>query len=129
MPLVGFLTTRAQDEAIDHKAAFLRGLERAGYAERRNVHVEYRWAGGRNERLGAFAAELAQLPASVLVAGGDPSAAAAKAAAGTIPVIFMVAEDPVRAGLVASFNHPGGTATGISLLSSALGGKRLAVVC
>jgi putative ABC transport system substrate-binding protein len=76
LPAVGFLTTRSQEEAFDHKAAFLRGLERAGYIEGRNVRVEYRWAGGRNERLGAFAAELARLPVSVLVAGGDPSAAA-----------------------------------------------------
>ena len=61
-PVAGFLTTRSQDEAADHKAAFLRGLERAGYVEQRNVHVEYRWAGGRNERLALFAAELARLP-------------------------------------------------------------------
>jgi putative tryptophan/tyrosine transport system substrate-binding protein len=53
-PVVGFLTTRSQEEAADHRAAFLRGLERAGYVEERNVHVEYRWAGGRNERLGAL---------------------------------------------------------------------------
>jgi putative tryptophan/tyrosine transport system substrate-binding protein len=127
-PVVGFLTTRSQDEAADHRAAFLRGLERAGYVEERNVHVEYRWAGGRNERLGAFAAELARLPVSVLVTGGDPSAAAAKAAAGATPIVFMIAEDPVRAGLVASFNHPQGNATGISLITSALGSKRLDVM-
>ena len=127
-PMVGFLTTRSQEEAADHRAAFLRGLERAGYVEERNVHVEYRWAGGRNERLGAFAAELARLPVSVLVTGGDPSAAAAKAAAGATPIVFMIAEDPVRAGLVASFNNPQGNATGISLITSALGSKRLDVM-
>jgi putative ABC transport system substrate-binding protein len=127
-PVVGFLTTRSQEEATDHRAAFLRGLERAGYVEGRNVHLEYRWAGGRNERLGAFAAELARLPASVLVTGGDPSAAAAKAAAGSTPIVFMIAEDPVRAGLVASLNHPQGNATGISLITSALGSKRLDVM-
>jgi putative tryptophan/tyrosine transport system substrate-binding protein len=127
-PVVGFLTTRSQEEAADHRAAFLRGLERAGYVEERNLHVEYRWAGGRNERLGAFAAELARLPVSVLVTGGDPSAAAAKAAAGATPIVFMIAEDPVRAGLVASFNNPQGNATGISLITSALGSKRLDVV-
>jgi len=125
---VGFLTTRSQDEAADHRAAFLRGLDRAGYVEERNVHLEYRWAGGRNERLGAFAAELARLPVSVLVTGGDPSAAAGKAAAGAIPIVFMIAEDPVRAGLVASFNRPEGNATGISLITSALGSKRLDVM-
>jgi len=128
VPVVGFLTTRSQEEAADHKAAFLRGLDRAGYAEERNVHVEYRWAGGRNERLGAFVAELARLPVSVLVRGGDPSAAAAKAAAGTIPIVFMIAEDPIRAGLVASFNNPKGNATGISLITSALGSKRLDIM-
>ena len=127
-PIVGFLTTRSQEEAIDHRAAFLRGLERGGYVEDRNVYLEYRWAGGRNERLGAFAAELARLPVSVLVTGGDPSAAAAKAVAGSIPIVFMIAEDPVRAGLVASLNHPQGNATGISLITSALGSKRLDVV-
>src|SRR5215218_2305747 len=121
-PVVGFLTTRSQEEAADHRAAFLRGLERAGYVEERNLHVEYRWAGGRNERLGAFAAELARLPVSVLVTGGDPSAA------GATPIVFMIAEDPVRAGLVASFNNPQGNATGISLITSALGSKRLDVV-
>ena len=71
--------------------------------------------------LGEFVAELARLPVSVLVTGGDPSAAAAKAAAGTIPIVFMIAEDPIRAGLVASFDNPQGNATGISLITSALG--------
>src|SRR3954453_16429259 len=126
--VVGFLTTRSQEEAADHKAAFLRGADRAGYAEERNVHVEYRWAGGRNERLGAFVAELARLPVSVLVTGGDPSAAAAKAAGGATPIVFMIAEDPIRAGLVASFNNPQGNATGISLITSALGSKRLDIM-
>jgi putative ABC transport system substrate-binding protein len=78
--------------------------------------------------LGAFAAELAALPVSVLVAGGDTAAVAAKAATGTIPVVFMVADDPVRLGLVSSFNLPNSNATGISLITSALGSKRLELI-
>ena len=129
MPVIGLLTTSSPDEAVSHRAAFLRGLARAGYVEDRNIHVEYRWAGGRNQRLGEFAAELASKPVSVLVAGGDPSAAAAKGATRTIPIVFMIADDPVRVGLVSSLSRPEGNATGISLVTSALGSKRLEVIC
>jgi putative ABC transport system substrate-binding protein len=129
MPLVGFLSTRSPDEAALHTAAFRRGLAETGYVEGQNVAIIYRWAEGHYERLPALAREMIGSRLSVMVAaGGSPSALAAKAAA-TVPIVFLIGEDPVKIGLVASFNRPGGNLTGISFLTGELGAKRLGLVC
>lgn len=124
-PVIGFLSTRSPEEAAAHTAAFVQGLKDVGYVEGRNVAIQYRWAQGQYDRLPALAAELTSLRVNILVAGGDPAALAVKALNGRIPVVFMMGDDPVRTGLVASLNRPGGYTTGVSLISSALGAKRL----
>jgi putative ABC transport system substrate-binding protein len=129
VPVIGFLSTRSPEESAAHTAAYLRGLRETGYVDGRNVAIEYRWAGGEYERLSVLAAELARLRVSVMAAGGDPSAIAAKAATATIPIAFVMGDDPMRFGLVSSLNRPGGNATGVSLITSALGGKRLEILC
>jgi putative ABC transport system substrate-binding protein len=130
MPLIGFLSSRSPAESAHHTAAFLRGLRETGYIEGQNVAVQYRWAEGKYDRLPALAAELVALPLAALAApGGTPSALAAKAATASVPIIFLSGDDPVRAGLVVSFNRPGGNVTGVSLISTELGTKRVGLLC
>jgi putative ABC transport system substrate-binding protein len=125
-PVIGFLSSRAPDEATHHTAAFLQGLAASGYAVGRDAAIEYRWAEGRYERLPALAAELVNRRVSVIAAvGGIPSALAAKAATSTIPIVFLIGDDPVQVGLVQSLNRPGGNITGVTLTTTELGGKRL----
>jgi len=127
-PLVGFMSSRSPEDSIDVVAAFRRGLGERGVIEGRNVLTEFRWARGQYARLPALAAELVSRPVSVLVAaGGPPAAYAAKAATSTIPILF-VSTDPVKSGLVASLNRPGGNATGVHLLTTDLGAKRLGLL-
>jgi putative tryptophan/tyrosine transport system substrate-binding protein len=128
IPVVGFLSTRSADEAAIHTGAFRRGLEEMGYLEGRGVAVEYRWADGDYGQLPRLAAELLALPLSLIVAAGDPAALAAKAAGASIPLVFVVGQDPVRAGLVESMNRPG-KATGVNFFTGGLGGKRLELLC
>jgi len=126
-PLIGFLSTRSPEEAAIHTSAFRRGLEEMGYIEGRSVAIEYRWAKGDYSQLPPLVADLRSRPLSVIVATGDPAAQAAKAAGFAVPLVFVVGQDPVRAGLVASMNRPG-TATGVNF-SGDLGGKRLELLC
>src|SRR5689334_23844455 len=105
--VIGFISTRSPDEAATHTNAFRRGLEEMGYSEGRGVAVEYRWANGDYGRLASLATDLLSRPLALVVAAGDPAAQAAKAAGVSVPLIFVVGQDPVHAGLVASMNRPG----------------------
>ncbi len=128
LPLIGFLSTRSPEEAAIHTNAFRRGLEEMGYIDGRSVAIEYRWAEGDYSRLPPLVADLLSRPLSVMVAAGDPAAHAAKAAGFAVPLVFVVGQDPVRSGLVASMNRPG-MATGVNFFTGDLGGKRLELLC
>jgi putative tryptophan/tyrosine transport system substrate-binding protein len=130
MPVIGFLSSRSPDESKHLVAAFREGLQKSGgYVEGQNVAIEYRWAEGHYDRLPAYAADLVHEKVTVLVTvGGEPSTMAAKAATSTIPIIFTFGGDPVKAGLVASYNRPGGNATGVRVLTTAAESKRLGLL-
>jgi ABC-type uncharacterized transport system substrate-binding protein len=129
LPLIGFMTSRSSKDSEPHTAAFLRGLSEAGYVPGQNARIEYRWADGHYERLPDIAAELVRLPlAAFVAAGGEPSAVAAKRATATIPIIFVIGGDPVKAGLTASLNRPNTNATGVSFVTAELGGKRMNLI-
>jgi putative ABC transport system substrate-binding protein len=128
-PVVGFLNSQSPDTYAQFPAAFRQGLRERGIIEGENVTIEYRWAHGHNEQLAALAADLARHPVNVIAAtGGLASVLAAKAATGSIPIVFNIAEDPVQAGLVASLNRPGGNLTGVSWFSVDSTAKRLAML-
>jgi putative ABC transport system substrate-binding protein len=120
------MSARSPEDSVYVLAAFHKGLEEAGFVDGRNVKIEYRWARGDYGRLPALAADLLGRGVTVLTAtGGDASARAAKAATSTIPILFAIGGDPIRADLVKSFNRPGGNATGVVIFSNDMEAKRL----
>ena len=124
-PIVGFLDVRSPEAMGDRLIAFRQGLNDTGYIEGDNVTIAYRWAENRTERLPELAADLVRLKAAVIATQGPPAAFAAKAATSTIPILFVVALDPVALGLVASLGRPAGNLTGINLFNQELTPKRL----
>ena len=125
MPVIGFLSSRSPEDSTHLIPAFATGLAEGGYAEGQNLAIEYRWARGRYDLLPAMAAGRVALLAAV---GGEPSALAAKRATSNIPIVFGIGGDPIRLGLVESFNHPGGNATGVTLLTNLMEPKRLGLL-
>jgi ABC-type uncharacterized transport system substrate-binding protein len=124
MPVVGYFSGRSPDAEAPLRMPFLKALAESGFTVARNVAIEYRFAEGQDERLPA----LVRRQVTLMVATDRPSAVAARAATATIPIVFTSGFDPVQLGLVASFNRPGGNATGVSLLTTELGPKRLGLL-
>jgi putative ABC transport system substrate-binding protein len=128
MPVVGVMmggSAATRRATID---AFLQGLAETGYIEGKNVAIEFRWAGDNSDRFSELTADLMRRPVAVIVAGGLNAALAAKRVTATIPIIFGVGDDPVKHGLAASFNHPGGNATGVHFFFAGLSAKRLSLL-
>jgi putative ABC transport system substrate-binding protein len=126
IPVIGFLHSASPGPYASASAAFLEGLRETGLVAGQNASIEYRWAEGHRDRLPALAADLVRRQVGAIVApGNDITALAAKAATTTIPIVFVNGSDPVRVGLVASINRPGGNITGVSLFSGTVESKRL----
>jgi putative ABC transport system substrate-binding protein len=128
MPVIGVLDARSPGTTESLLRAFRQGLKETGYVEGENVALEYRWADNELDRLPGLAAELARRRVSVIAASTPVVALAAKAATTTIPIVFLVNEDPVRLGLVASLAHPGGNLTGVNIFAAELAAKRLGLL-
>jgi putative ABC transport system substrate-binding protein len=125
VPVVGFLSGRSSNDSEANVRAFRRGLAELGYVEGTNVAVEYRWAEGLYDRQPALAADLVRVPVNVMCVFNLDSALAAKQLSATVPIVFAMSADPVKYGLVTSFNRPGGNVTGVSFLNSQLVTKQL----
>jgi ABC-type uncharacterized transport system substrate-binding protein len=125
MPVIGYLNSQSPDNQADYLRAFRQGLKESGYVEGENVLVHYSWAENQSERLPALAADLVRRRVAVIAAFGGPASESAAKATATIPIVFMVAEDPVRMGLITSLARPAGNLTGVNFFSAELAAKRL----
>jgi putative ABC transport system substrate-binding protein len=125
MPVVGFLDSRLPEAIADRLRGFRQGLKESGYVEGENVAIVYRLANNQDDRLPELAADLARRRVGVIATAGVPSTLAAKAATTTIPIVFVIADDPVRHGLVTSISRPGGNLTGINVFNAEVTSKRL----
>ena len=126
MPVIGFLRNTSRYDSVELLAAMHQGLKQAGYVEGKNLAVEYRYADSQLDRLPALAADLVHRQVTLIIAGGNASSLAAKAATTTIPVVFSTGDEPVEIGLVSSLSRPGGNVTGVSFFSTTtLAAKRL----
>jgi putative ABC transport system substrate-binding protein len=129
MPVIGWMSGRSPEDSVHLLAAFREGLREIGFVEGQNIAIEFRWALGQYDRLPALASDLVSRGVTVLVGvGGDVSAIAAKRATSTVPIVFGMGGDPIKAGLVNSFNRPGGNATGYTLLTNEMESKRLGLL-
>jgi putative ABC transport system substrate-binding protein len=129
MPVIGFVYHGSADASADYAAAFRKGLRDTGFVEGQNVTVEYHWLEGQYDRLPSLMADLVRRRVAVIATPANtPGSIAAKAATTTIPIVFSVAQDPVKLGLVASLAHPGGNATGINIFSQEVNAKRLGLL-
>jgi putative ABC transport system substrate-binding protein len=125
MPVIGFMNASSAEGYARHLSAFLKGLGETGYVDGQNVAIEYRWAEGHQDRLPAMAADLVHKKVAVIAATSTPAAVAAQAATTSIPIVFETGSDPVRLGLVANLNQPGGNVTGVANLVVEVTPKRL----
>jgi putative ABC transport system substrate-binding protein len=125
MPVIGFLGTGSPEVLADRLRAFRQGLSEAGYVEGENVAIVYRFAENQTDRLPELAADLVRRKVAVIATGGPPATFAAQAATASIPITFLVADDPVRLGLAVSLSRPGSNMTGINVFNAEVAGKRL----
>jgi putative ABC transport system substrate-binding protein len=128
MPVIGFMSARSPSDSAYLVDAFRQGLLEAGYLEGETISIEYRWANGDYGRLPGLASDLLTQVLVLVAVGGDASAVAAKHATTTVPIVFGMGGDPIAEGLVASFNRPGGNATGFTLLTSQIEPKRVGLL-
>jgi ABC-type uncharacterized transport system substrate-binding protein len=128
IPVIGFLNSASPEAFASYVEAFLIGLKEVGFVEGQNLAVEYSWARGRYDQLPLLATELVERNVAVIAASGEPAVMAARTATSTVPLVFLIGGDPVRLGLVAGFNRPGGNATGVTILALMLDVKRLGLL-
>jgi putative tryptophan/tyrosine transport system substrate-binding protein len=127
-PVIGLLSGFSPAGGAESLAAFRQGLSEAGFTEHQNIGIEYRWAEGRYERLPAMAADLVRRQVALILTMPTAAALAAKTATSTIPVVFLIAGDPVQIGLVSTLNRPGGNITGATFYAAQLGSRQLEVL-